>query len=66
MNLFIEDEKLLKTYKEVWDKVSNIKEKGLDSAPVYNAKYLKTKVKKLRIFVIKVFLKMVLISLVYQ
>ena len=33
------------TYNEVCDKVSNTIEKGFDSEPVYNEKYLKLKAK---------------------
>ena len=41
----IEDEKLLKACNKVWDKFSNIMQKGYDSESVYNEKYLKTKIK---------------------
>ena len=34
----VEDEKLLKTHSKVWDKISNIKQKGSDSELVYNEK----------------------------
>ena len=44
-SFFIEDEKLSKAYDKVWDKISNVIQKGFDSEPVYNEKYLKTKVK---------------------
>ena len=42
-SFFIKDEKLLEKYNEIWKKVSNIIKKELDSKPVYNEKYLKTK-----------------------
>ena len=32
-------------YNKIWKKVSNIIEKEFDSKPVYNEKYLKTKIK---------------------
>ena len=43
MSFLIEDTKLLEKYKEIWDKVSKVIEKGFDSESVYNEKYLKTK-----------------------
>ena len=36
---------LLEKYKEIWDKVSNTIKKRFDSEPVYNEKYLRTKIK---------------------
>ena len=45
MPCFIKKRKLLKAYNKVWDKISNIMQKGFDSEPVYNEKYLKTKIK---------------------
>ena len=41
----IKDEKLLEKYNEIWKKVSNIIKNEFDSKPVYNEKYLKTKMK---------------------
>ena len=41
----IKENELLKNYNETWDKVSNSVEKGFHSDPVYNEKYLKTKIK---------------------
>lgn len=32
----IEDEKLLKAYNKVWNKISNLTQKEFDSKPVYN------------------------------
>ena len=32
-------------YNEIWNKISNSIIKGFDSEPVYNGKYLKTKIK---------------------
>ena len=40
----IKDEKLLEKYSEIWKKVSSIIKKVFDSKPVYNLKYLKTKI----------------------
>ena len=46
LNLFlIKDNELQEKYKEIWDKVSTFIKKGFDSEPVYNEKYLKTKIK---------------------
>ena len=45
MLFLIKDKKLLNKYNEIWKKVSNIIEKELDSKPVYNEKYLETKIK---------------------
>ena len=36
---------MLEKYNEIWDRISNTIKKGFDSEPVYNEKYLKTKVK---------------------
>ena len=40
MNLLANDKKLLKKYNKIYDKISNILEKGFDSEPVYNDKYI--------------------------
>ena len=45
MSFLINNEKLLEKYTEIWKKVSNIIKKEFDSKPVYNEKYLKTKIK---------------------
>ena len=42
---FDKDEKLLKKYNEIWKKVKNIINKEFDSKPLYNEKYLKSKIK---------------------
>ena len=36
---------MLEKYNEIWKKVSNSIKKGFDSKPVYNEKYLETKIK---------------------
>ena len=41
----ITDDKCLRKYNEIWEKVTNIIYKELDSNPVYNKKYIKTKIK---------------------
>ena len=45
MSFLIKDEELLKKYNKFWDKVSNNIKTDFDSEPVYNEKYLKTKIK---------------------
>ena len=45
MNLLVHDEELLKKYNEIWDKISNLFKKGFNSKPVYDNKYIKTKIK---------------------
>ena len=46
MSFFIKGKKLLEKYNEIWKKVSNIiKKREFDSNPVYNEKYIKTKIK---------------------
>ena len=40
-----EDDNLLKKYNTIWDKVSADIKKEFDSKPVYNEKFLKTKMK---------------------
>ena len=45
MCFLTKDEKLLEKYNEIWKNVSSIIKKELDSKPIYNEKYLKTKIK---------------------
>ena len=45
MSFLIKDEKLLEKYNEIWKKVSKIIKKEFDNNPVYNEKYIKTKIK---------------------
>ena len=53
MYFLIEDDKMMKKYNTIWDKVNQIKsdevsadiEKEFDSDPIYNKEFLKTKVK---------------------
>ena len=47
MSFKVSDNKLLKKYTKIWEKVSNLMNKKLDSEPVYgdNDKYIKTKIK---------------------
>ena len=44
MSFLIKNGELLEKY-EIWDKVSKVIKSGFDIAPVYNNKYLKTKIK---------------------
>ena len=41
MHFLIKDENFLEKYNEIWEKVSNVIEKKLNSEPVHNKKYLK-------------------------
>ena len=41
----IEDDELMKKYNNIWNKVSNSVKKEFDSEPIYNKKFLKTKIK---------------------
>lgn len=45
MSFFIKDEHLLKKYNKIRNKVSNVINRGFDSKPVYNEKYLQTRIK---------------------
>ena len=45
MSFLIKDYELLGKYNRIWDKLNNSIKKGFDSEPVYNEKYLKTKIK---------------------
>ena len=47
MYFLIEDDDSLEKYNTVWDTISADIEKKVDSEPVYNKKYLKTKTKLL-------------------
>ena len=45
MNHLVKDEKILKKYLKIWSKIKRLIKKGLNSEPVYNDKYIKTKIK---------------------
>ena len=47
MSFKVSDNKLLRKYKEIWEKISNLMNIEFDSEPVYddNNKYIKTKIK---------------------
>ena len=45
MYFLIEDDDLLEKYNTIWDKVSADIKKNIDSEPVYNKEFLKTKTK---------------------
>ena len=51
MPLKVDDNKLLKKYNRIWEIISNLLNIELDSEPVYgdNDKYIKTKIKCMRI-----------------
>ena len=48
MSFKVDDNKLLKKYNKIWEKVSNLMNIEFDSEPVYgdNGEYMKTKIKK--------------------
>ena len=45
MNLLVHDDEVLKKYNKIWDKISNLLKKGVNSETVYNDKYIKIKIK---------------------
>ena len=45
MNRLVKDEKFLKKYLKIWNKIKNLIKTELNSEPVYNDKYIKTKIK---------------------
>ena len=45
ISFFIKDDELLEKYNEIWEKVKIIIKKEFDSEPIYNEKYLKTRIK---------------------
>ena len=45
MHFLIEDKELLKKYNDIWNDVSNSIKEEFDSEPIYNKRYLKTKIK---------------------
>ena len=44
MNLLVHDEELLGKCHKIWDKISNIFKKGLNSKPLYDNRYIKTRI----------------------
>ena len=45
MSFLIKDDELLEKYNEIWENVRNSIKKEFDSEPVYDEKYLRTKIK---------------------
>ena len=45
MNLLVNDKKNIKKYPEIWNKIKSLIKKEFNSKPVYNDKYIKTKIK---------------------
>ena len=45
MNLLVNDKVILKKYFEIWNKIKSLIKKEFNSEPVYNDKYIKTKMK---------------------
>ena len=44
MNLLVHDKELLKKYNEIWDKIKHLLKKEFNGEPVYNYKYIETKI----------------------
>ena len=44
INLLNKDEEILKEYNEIWNKIGRLLKRGTDSKPVYNDKFIKTKI----------------------
>ena len=51
----IEDGDLLEKYNTIWDKVSADTKKEFNSKPIYNQKYLKTKINNLMVMRLQIF-----------
>ena len=71
MSFLIKDNEQLEKYNEIWDKVRNTIKKRCYGEPVYNEKYLKTKIKSMKEKLIHIFImikwqKKVFIVFVYQ
>ena len=45
INHLVKDEKTLKKYLKIWNKIKSLIKKELNSEPVYNDKYIKTRIK---------------------
>ena len=45
MSFHVDDEKLLKNYKAIWTKIEDLKNFELNALPVYDDKYIKTKIR---------------------
>ena len=45
MNVLIRDDDLLKKYIDIWHKASNNIKKELDCEPIYNKRFLNTKIR---------------------
>ena len=45
INLLVNDKEIFKKYSEIWNKIKSLIKKEFNSEPVYNDKYIKTKIK---------------------
>ena len=45
INLLVNDKGILKKYSEIWKKIKGLIKKEFNRVPVYNDKYIKTKIK---------------------
>ena len=44
VNFLVHDKEILKKYNEIWSKIKSLFKKEFESKPVYNDKYIKTKI----------------------
>ena len=45
MKILVHDKEILKKYNEIWNKMNSLFKKELDSEPLHNDKYIKTKMR---------------------
>ena len=45
LNRLVNDKEILKNHSEIWNKIKSLIKKEFNSEPVYNDKYIKTKIK---------------------
>ena len=45
LNHLVNDKEILKNHSEIWNKIKSLIKKEFNSEPVYNDKYIKTKIK---------------------
>ena len=50
IKLFVNDKEIFKKYQEISNKIKNLIKKEFNSEPVYNEKYIKTKIKIYRVY----------------
>ena len=52
MSFRIDDEKLLEKYKAIWTKIKNSKNIELNAFPVYDDRYIETKIRTYRLYLL--------------